>query len=193
MKRYIRSNHSGKQDIQPIEFEICVDIIPKYTTQEVMAAMYKGYNIPDGEVISGLRSAIITDKIEIDYEAFIESLEDLLTEYYGLELFYKNRSDDYSHYYSFLAKDKDSGKIYFKLRLRLRISNHDPHRSDASQKHKKEETETERYKELTKDAAKDPKPYTKVITVNKEQFSNYEEAFIALDNEIAKWVEIMKR
>lgn len=190
MKRYIKSS---AMDILPIEFDINVGIIPKYTTEEVKSAVYKGFEIPDGEVISGLKSAIITNQIESDYNMFIESVEDLLQEYYGLELFYENSSPDYSHYYSFLAKDKETGKIYFRFRLRLRISNHPAHRSEASQKHKREETKTERYKELTKDISKDPRPYSKNITVNKETYESYEDAFIDIDNQVEEWMTKMKK
>lgn len=190
MERYTRSEISNKI---PMEFDIEVNIIPKYTTDEIKSAMYKGFEIPDGEVISGIKNAIITDQIEADYNAFIESVEDLLMEYYGLELFYENVSPDYSHYYSFLAKDKATGEVYFRFRLRFRISNHPAHKSGASQKHKREETKTDRYKELTKDISKDPRPYSKSITVNKELYSSYEAAFIDIDKQVEEWVTTMKK
>ena len=190
MKRYIKSTQMNPE---PMEFDIDITIIPKYTTEEIKSAMYKGFEIPDGEVISGIKGAIITDQIESDYNAFIESVEDLLKEYYNLKLFYENSSPDYSHYYSFLAQNKVTNEVYFKFRLRLRISNHDPHRSKQSQQHKKEETQTEEYKRLTKDISKDPKPYTKNIVVNKEIYDSYEDAFIDIDEKVEGWIEKMKK
>lgn len=193
MKRYIRSSDSVGHSSTPMEYDIDVIIVPKYSDGEIAAAMHKGITIPDGDVIPGIKDAIITDKIEVDYNAFIESLEDLLTEYYGLELFYEGKSEYYSHYYFFLAKDKESGRIYFKFKLRLRISNHPAHRSPASQAHKKEETMTEKYKELTKDISKDPRPYTKEIVVNDQTYDSYEAAFVDIDEQISEWIDVMKR
>lgn len=193
MKIYVNSSDLSALTYAPLSFEITVNIAPKYNTGEIAAATHKGIEIPDGEVISGLKNAIITDQIENDYNTFIESVEDLLTEYYGLILIYQSKSANYSHYYSFLAKDKESGKVYFRFRLRLRISNHPAVRSKASQKHKSEETNTEKYKELTQRIAKDPRPYTKSIVVNKEIYNSYEEAFVDIDEQVSNWIEIMMK
>lgn len=193
MKRFIRSNYSLPKGTDIMSFDIVIDIIPKYTTEEVKAAMYKGFEIPDGEVISGIKGAIITDQILSDYNAFIESVEDLLMEYYGLKVFYTNQSDGHSQYYSFFAKDKNTGKIYFKFKLRLRISNHDPHRSKESQAHKKEDTKTDDYKKLMKGIKKDPRPYTQSIVANKEKYDSYETAFIEIDKNIEHWIDVMTK
>ena len=193
MKVYIKPNDTAAPNNTPMEFEITVDISPKYSAEEIAAAMYKGFRIPDGAVIPGVKDAVFTDQIIVDYEMFIESVEDLLEEYYGLILFYENKSSDYSNYYSFLAKDKESGKIYFKFRLRLRISNHPAHRSTNSQKHKKEETTSDKYKDLTKGISRDPRPYTKSIVVNDEIYDSYETAFVDIDAQIAQWVEVMRK
>lgn len=191
MEENLKSNYFAQPEDDTVDFDIIIDILPKYTTEEVKAAMYKGFEIPDGEVISGIKSAIITDQIEADYHAFIESVEDLLTEYYGLELSYTNQSPDQSNYYAFFAKDKNTGKMYFKFILELRISDHDPQKSKASQAHKKEDTETEKYKELTKDISKDPRPYSKIITVNSETYDSYETAFIDIDKNVERYTEVM--
>lgn len=188
MKRLLHKNTN-----KPLVFDVSVMIVPKYTIDEIAAASYKGFNIPDGEVISGIKGAIIAGQIENDYEAFIQSLEDLLTEYYGLILTYASKSEDHSHYYNFLAKDPKTGNVLFRFRLRLRISNHPAHRSKESQIHKQEEENTDRYKELTKDITKDPRPYVKYITVNKEIYDTYELAFIDIDRQVAEWVSVMQR
>lgn len=190
MVRYINSAQTGSN---PLEFEIIVNIVSGQVSKEVAAATYKGFEIPDGEVIPGDKDAILTDQIIADYEAFIESVEDLLTEYYGLELLYQGNSPDYSHYFSFLAKDKDTGKLYFKFRLRLRVSNHDSHRSKESQRHKKEETQTDAHKKLITDAGKKPKAYTKNVIVNNKECDTYEEAFIDIDEKVEQWIKIMKQ
>lgn len=190
MIRYIKSAQASSN---PIEFEINVNIALGYVGEEVAAATYKGFEIPDGEVIPGDKDAIFTDQIIADYEAFIESVEDLLTEYYDLELLYEGESSDYSHYYSFLAKDKNTGKLYFKFRLRLRVSNHHSHRSKESQRHKREETQTDAHKKLITDAGKKPKAYTKNIIVNNKEYETYEAAFIAIDRKVEKWIKIMKQ
>lgn len=187
-----KSDYSAESDIPAIEFEICIEILPKYTTQEVKAAMYKRNNIPDDEVISELRSAIITNKIEVDYASFIESLEDLLTEYYGLELVYEDEYQDYSYYYSFIAKEKESGKLFFKFTLRLRISNHSAYRSDASQAHKTEDIQTARYKELIRDISNGSRSYTQNIVVNTETYRSYEAAFVDIDDQVDRFMKKQK-
>ena len=190
MYKYIKCTESNNSIM---EFDINVDIVPKYTDEEIESSIYKGFTIPDGEVIPETKCDRFSDEIEADYAAFVESVEDLLTEYYGFELYYENKQGQHSKYFSFLAKEKETGKIYLKFRLRLRVSNHDAHRTDASQSHKKEETETEKYKELTKNAPRVPRPYTKNILVNSTMFNSYEEAFIDVDEKIEKWIEVMKK
>ena len=184
---------ASDSDNSIMEFDINVEIIPKYTAEEMKSAMNNRGEPPDVEVISGLKAAIITYKIEPDYEAFIESVEDLLTEYYGLELFYMHKPDGHSKYYSFLAKDKTSSKVYFEFRLRLDILNHPANRTGAFQKHNIEAADTERNMELTEDVSKDPRPYSIRVTVNNAQFDSYETAFVDTDEKIMKWIEEISR
>lgn len=186
MDKQIRDSES---DNSVMEFDINVEIIPKYTTEEMEDAINKGGEISDVIVSFGLKAAVITYQIEPDYEAFIESVEDLLTEYYGLELFYEHNQNERSKYYSFLAKEKTSGKVYYIFSLCLGISYPPANRTEASQELRIEATDTESDKELKKDISKDRKPYLLIIAVNNKQFDSYEAAFVDMDEKIEKWIE----
>ena len=178
MKRYIHD-----------EIPINIDVVVSSDFTTVAAATYKDIDIPDGPVIDRDKDARITDQMAADYDAFIESLESLLEDHYHFILTYRNESDDYSRYFNFLATDA-SGIIRFKFRLRLGVSNHKPHRSKDSQKHKKEEESSPKLLELL-NSRPTPAAYTKIVIVNSKQYSSYEEAFIAIDDEIAHWVQVM--
>ncbi len=172
MDKQIRDSDS---DNSVMEFDINVEIIPKYTTEKMESAINKRGETPDVTVAFGLKAAIIKYQIEVDYETFTESVEDLLTEYYGLELFYEHNQDENSKYYSFSAKEKASGKDYFRFSLCFGLSYHPANRSED--------------KELTKDIAKDHSPYAICVTVNNKRFDSYEAAFVDMDEKIEKWIE----
>ena len=179
MKRFVPS--------QPTHIVVDVEI-EYYDPLPIAASEYKGFKIPDGPLISGIPGAIINSQAVADFDAFLESVEGLCTEYYGLEIYYKNMSATHSCYFGMLAKD-GNGNILLDFDFNLRISNHDPHRSDASQKHKKE-----RQAALDRIAqGKKPRPITKIITVNAEEMDSYDEAYLAIDNIIEHTVSIMKR
>ena len=169
-----------------IEAEILYFDIPGQTP--IAASKHRGFQIPDGPLISGIPGAIIDSQAVADYEAFIESVTDLITEYYELIIYYKNKSKDYSNYFGMLAKDS-RGNIIADFDFTLRVSNHDPHRSKESQRHKKQrQAELKRITE-----GKKPRPITDYIVVNDTEFDNYLDAYLAVDKMIEHAVNIMKR
>ena len=176
-----------KKLIRPQHIEIIVDI--EYFEQlAVAASTYKGFQIPDGPLISGIPEAVIDSQALVDYESFIESVTDLITDYYELHIYYKNTSPDHSNYFGMLVKN-DDGILLIDFDFTLRISNHNPHRSQQSQQHKKERKKA--LAEVTQ--GKKTKPITSHIEVNKENFDTYLEAYIAVDKLIGDTVEKMKQ
>lgn len=171
------------------DFDIDVEVRP-YSKYVAASEMY-GIPIPDGDLMPETKDELPTDQMIADYEDFIEAIEDLLQDHYGLILVYKSKSEDYSKYYNFLACDKD-GVVLFRFRLRLRVSTHDAHRTKQSQKHKKEEEHSEKLLELL-DGRPLPKAYPKTVIVNRKTFTSYEEAFVTIDNDVKRWINVMIR
>ena len=150
------------------------------------------YNLPSRPIIVKDRNRVEGWMIN-DFEAFVEDVEDLCEHRHGLILTYKNVSDYNSHYYNYLATDKE-GNIITKIRLRLRIADHDPKRSKEQKKHKKEELNSERLNELlTKEQISDLTTYTKIITVNDSIYDSYEDAFDDVNKILKHAVEVMRR
>lgn len=150
------------------------------------------YSIPSGPVISMYKERV-TQKMKNDFEAFMEDVEIFCETNCNLIGTYKNVSDDDSYYYNYLATD-DEGNIIVKFRLRLRISNHDPKRSKEQKAHKDEETDSEILKDLlSPDQISKLKAYTKLITVNDSEYTNYESAAEDVFDTIESAVECMKR
>lgn len=183
MKKYIKSS------IQTQIKEIDV-VIQAYQDFEILSASYKGLYIPDGEVIPGDKDAIISEQLLADYEDFVESVEDLLIDNYGLELTYFDNSENNSYYYNFLAKDA-SGSIVLKFRLRLRISNHKAHRTKEQQKHKKEEVKSPELLKFTH--GKSLIPYAKTIIVNNKTYNSYLDAIEDIDDQVQVWIKNMTK
>ena len=183
MKRYIRTSESN--NATQINVEVLIEFDDK---QDIAAASYKGFNIPDGQPISGLLDAVVDSQALADYRSFMESVENLLTDYYDLDIYYKNNSEWNSYYFGLLAKSSD-GELLLDFNFTLRLSTHDPHRTDQSQKHKKEQKAAL----LKATGGKKTKPITKSIIINGEQYDSYEEAYIAVDNIVENVVEILKR
>ena len=125
------------------------------------------------------KNALIDTQALADYHAFIDSVEDLLKDYYNLHVYYKNDSSDNSFYYGLLAKNSD-GSLVLDFDFRLRISTHDPHRTPQSQHNKK-----------LQDAAlsevaygKRLKPLRAYIVVNSRECKSYLEAYDKVDKAI---------
>ena len=183
----------------PIEFDIVVTYFPEVISDNtyVAAGEFMGYHLPDGPLLPGDKNAVISEQDQSNYNAFIETLEDFLTDTHNLELVYNDNPTDYSHYYSFFAKD-DNGKVLFKFKIRLRISNHDPHRTDEQRANKAKEkkvVDTWMQNHPDYNGKTKPTPLTYIINVNDRNpaFTDYTEAFIYIYNEVNRWLEIMRR
>lgn len=188
MKRYILGAINS-----PVDFNIEVILFPKdYSgTMPVAAAEYKGYKIPDGELMPADKNIKISQQQIIDYETFISDIEDMLKEHHELKLVYKNKSKNYSNYYSFLALDAN-GNLLFRFRLRLRVSTHDPRRSSAQKAEIADEEKA--VSEYLKGRKKKPDKMTKVIIVNDEsEYDNYLEAFVDICDIVDDAIEKMQR
>ena len=186
MKLYVKA-----ETYEPMVFNVEVEIASPLPV-DCSALNLHGIdlNVPDGDVISPERHLINSQAIA-DYEAFVENLEILLEDYYELELYYKNASENNSWYMSFLAKDA-GGKVLAKFNVRLRISNHPARRTAQQKKQKKEEKQQlMRYKGLTQSQLNKIRPFTKSIVVNSETYADYDEATMAIDEAMMKWIETL--
>lgn len=185
MKRMVISNSSDKVTQK---IEVIFEVELNHVEDQVAAATYKGFYVPEGELLPAEKDAIINSQMYADYEGFIESVEDLLTDYYELKIYYKNDSPDNSFYYGVLAKNSDATLI-LDFSATFRISNHRGHRTDEQTKHKKEQKA--KLRELSN--GKKVQIIYKPIIVNQKTFDSYFEAFEAVDSIIAEAVEIMER
>lgn len=194
MKKYVKQ----MPVVEPVEFTIDVIYFPTgVDTVEfpVVASKYEGYSIPDGSLMPGNKDAEISEQEKADYNAFIETVEDLLTDHCDLEIVYQDQPTEYSHYYSFFAKDGD--KVLFKFRVRLRLSNQGPHRTNAQQANKaKEKKQVQQWLDGRPDydGKVSPTPLTYVIIINDQntKFHDYTEAFMYIYNEVERWIKIMR-
>lgn len=193
MKRWIHDSL-----IQPIavNIDIFADHPLFYLDSEgegiVAAIDVSKYNLPTGPVISRYRNRITQQMID-DFEAFMEDVESLCEDNYGLIGTYKHVSDDHSYYYNYLAKDS-KGDVIIKFRLRLRISNHPAKKGKKQKYNKNAELASQKLKEmLSDDEIRKLRKYTKIITINDEEYSSYEEAFEQVDSIVASAVKVMTR
>ena len=178
----------SSKEVIPTRFDIEVEIGYYAESDRVVASQYKGFYVPDGELLPADIREVVDSQAYVDYEDFVESVTDLITEYYGLDVYYKNESKFLSHYFGLLAKDSD-GNIILDFNFKLRVSPHDPHRSEESQQHKKEQEDDL----LNATGGKKPRPITKSIVVNRETFPSYLDAYVYVDDVIEHTVTIMKR
>lgn len=155
---------------------------------EIAASTYKGLPIPDSDLPSSLKDALNNSQVIADYMSFIESITELIEDYYDLKVYYTNTSDYLSGYFGALAKD-DEGNFVLDVDISLRVSTHDPHRTEDSQKHKKERLKAR--KDLIGDVKL--KPFTRDIRVNKETCRDYTEAYEKVDEAIVRAVEYSTR
>lgn len=159
---------------------------------EIAASDISRFKLPEGPVISDNREELTQQMID-DFEAFMDDVEILCEENYGLIGTYKNISNDHSHYYNYLAKD-ENGNIIVRFRLRLRASNHLPKRTKQQQQNKKAELQSEKLRSLLDDSQiKKLRPHTLIITINDKRVPSYQAAFEQIDEVIGHAVEIMTR
>lgn len=170
------------------DIEYVVEVIFPDSEEQLVASTYKGFNIPDGELLPSEKDAITSSQALADYYSFIECIEDLMTDNYDLEIYYKNASPYNSFYFGAVAKNSD-GTLIFDFDLTLRVSNHNPHRTQQSQQYKKEK------KAALKRIARTKKPtaITRSVIVNNDYYSDYLEAFVDIDEIIKRSVEILER
>lgn len=173
----------------PYEFDI--EVVVELGSDYVAASEYKGFNLPDGPLISNDRSKAVTEQMEQDYEDFIDAVTSLLEDRYNMLVVIHDSYPDYSNYYNVLARDQE-GNLLFKFRLKLRISTHKAKRSHGSQKHKKDETKVPEWDEILQGRPM-PEIYPKTIFVNSEQFPTYEQAFMHVEDVVEHCLEVMTR
>lgn len=172
MKRYIKCTEENSI----VKIAVIVEIeIPTSPTQ-VAAGTRTGQELPKGELLPSEKDVLISSQALEDYHSFIESVEDLISDYYGLDIYYKNDLPDNSWYFGFIAKNSD-GTPVIDFEATIRVSNHPSHRSPESQANKQKQKAA--LKEYVGDIKL--KPIRKTILVNKDQFASYEEAYDAVD------------
>ena len=107
MKRYIRTT-----DTTILDVIIYTDHPAFYEGADVAAAIdVSKLNLPTRPVISKDLDKIEQWMID-DFESFMETVESICEENYGLIGVYKNVSDDHSHYYNYLATDGEGNTTY---------------------------------------------------------------------------------
>lgn len=184
MKKWIRAS-TNKPTVVHIDavFEIFLDSLT-----EVAAATYKGITIPEGELMPADKDAIYTSQQYQDFQSFLESVEALLTDYYGLRIYYKNNSDYNSFYWGVLAKNSDETLI-IDFDLTLRVSTHPAHRTEQSQAEKKKQKAAKN----VATGGKKTKPLRKVVVVNDKEFASYFDAIVEVDSIIEDAIEKLTR
>lgn len=190
MKRWIhaREEISKLEPIIRLSFDIEVGVEWEKDDEAVAAATYKGAEVPEGPLLPWEKDALIDSQLLADYHAFIDSVEDLIVDYYDLHVYYKNNSDDNSFYFGLLAKNSD-GSLVLDFDFRLRISNHDQHRSPQSQYNKK--LQDKALLEVTD--GKKLKPLRAYIVVNDKECKSYMEAYDKVDSAIEDAMEKLTR
>lgn len=188
MKLYIKSS---SYDIQTIS--VIVNLQLDYSDDVAAATYHKGdgdFAIPDGPLLPRDKEIKIDPNSQIleDYKSFITSVRGLLENYYELNVYYKNHSDDNSYYFGMLAKD-DQGNNILDFDATLRLSNHPAHRTPESENNKKKQKELL----LEETHGQKTRPLFTSILVNDEEFDNYLDAYQKVDEWIDHAVKIMKR
>lgn len=177
MKRWIHAATTPSNVIKlDVVFEAELTELFDSTDMNIAAATIRGIYIPEGELMPAEKDAIFSSQCYTDFCTFNEGVNDLLADYCGLDVYYKNESDTHSFYFGSLAKAAD-GTLLVDFTCVLRISTHDPVRSKSSQKHKKEREEALQNRIGDSKKAKGVKVIPKSITVNRETFDSYADAF----------------
>lgn len=175
MKKYIKPT---TDELITTHINVILDLV--LTDYTIAAATYKGINVPDGSVLSGIKDAVYEKEELFRWNEFIDSIRDLITDYYEMEIYYENKSEYLSGYFGMLAKDKD-GLIVLDFDFTIRVSTHDPKRTDKSESEKKKQKQmlSERIGGAKIKSMRDG------IIVNGEIYPSYIKAFVAVDEIIA--------
>lgn len=195
MKIIVTSSKDNDR-IPEIDIEVFVDHplihVDEESDSEIAAAVdLSKYNVPKGPVISRMKDLVFAS-MEDDFESFVEMVEDLCEEDYGLILTYKNANSDHSHYYNYLVKDENN-TIIATMRIRLRISNHPAHKTPDQRRHKKEELESPKLRDLlTDEQIRSLGSHTISILVNDKKYSTYDDAFEEINRAIERAVNHVK-
>ena len=168
------------------DMEIVLDVYPYGDL--IAAAEYKGYIISCRRQFTIRKYVEWSEQITADYNAFLETLEDLLTDYYELHVYYHNLSKDHSKYLGMLAQD-DEGKLILKFNFIFRVSNHDPHKSKESQYNKKKAKQE--LAKITK--GKKLRPTNLCVIVNNEEFDSYDDAVAYIDHNVEYKLKFMQK
>ena len=186
MKKYIKNN------VYVIDVEVTA-YHPLFSFMEDIAASrdLSKYEIPTGPVIAKDKKRI-TDRMEIEFESCMITVEDFCQENLGLIGTYKNVSQDNSYYYNYLATDEDHN-IIIDYRMRLRISNHPASSTPEQRQHKKNEEKSPKLNDLlTYEQIKKLRKYYVNIIVNDETFDTWGKAINGILDDIEAAVEVMK-
>ena len=177
MKRYIPTS----SDISKLQIIVEVEFVNE---TESVAAAYELENLRNSKSPPVAKDALIDSQVLADYHAFVETIEDLITDYFGLDIYYKNDSP----YFGALAVDS-TGKYILDCEAVIRISTHDPHRTPESVKEKVKQQD--KLKGITNGAKL--QPVRKNIIINDESFSNYDEAYEFVFPIIERAAEVLNR
>lgn len=186
MKRYVKST----SNVIKVSVVFNVELYTEEDRNQLAAATYKGVEVPEGDLPPADKKIIMNSQVYSDYISFIKSVEDLLTDYYDLTIYYKNESEYDSFYWGGLAKS-DDGTFMLDFEVTLRVATHPAHRTKESQKEKKIQKQ-----ELAKVAGKKRVKTIRIdLVVNdeSEDFNSYIEAFAALDEKVERAVKVMTR
>lgn len=181
MKRYVKENS------ELFDLKVIVEI-GFVSEAEPVAASYYPEKFRDSELPPAAKDALIDSQVLADYHAFVETLEDVMTDYFGLELYYKNDSPYNSFYYGALAVNNE-GDYILDCEATIRISTHDPHRTPESEREKAKQKA--KLKEITNGARL--QPVRKNIVINDNEFSNYDDAYEFAFSQVERAATVLNR
>lgn len=183
MKRYINS----KETTTP-KLNIVVEVEFLNSNESVSAAKFNPENFKDSKLPPAAKDALIDTQVLADFHAFVETLEDLLKDYFELSLYYKNDSPYNSFYFGALAVD-DNGNYIIDCEATIRVSTHTAHRTSESQREKA--LQKAKLKSLIGD--KRMEPVRRSIIINDIEFDNYEDAYTEAFEKIKSAANVLNR
>lgn len=188
MKRYLRSDSSISSPIS-----LVVEVVFGYSEDNTRVAASKGVvpdSVPKTQLPHVVKGVPLGLQAKADYDSFVTSVVELMEDYYDLHIYYKNTSPDESHYYACLAKDA-SKELVLDFKVKIRIATHAAHESKQADYNKARETEAT--KEVAKGKKLKPLYIQLICNDENEDVSTYDEAYLWIDDQLDRKVEIMKR